>query len=114
MQRVVKTTLLLTRIVQLSRLLVRLRRGHEVARLLILKLCSQLEDFLMLLVLGLIVLRQLSLLVIDRITQKSAFILRTNNVVTDALHLDLFSVQSGLRVHNFSIGLVTFMGQLCI
>ena len=75
MQGVFEAALLLAQIVQLGRLLVRGRRGHEISLLLVFQLRVQLEDFLVLLVLSLIILRKIPLLVINGVANKATLIL---------------------------------------
>ena len=55
MQLVIQTADLLLQVTQLVRLRVRVRGGGEIALLLLFELSCQLEDFLMLLILGLVI-----------------------------------------------------------
>ena len=113
-QVVVKAAHLLVQVVQLVGLVIGLGRGREVALFLLLELRSQLEDFLVLLVLGLVADAQLSFCILDAFPHETALIIRPGNLIADALQLEVLLPQLLLGVHDVTIRRVHLLSKLRI
>ena len=114
MQRVVQAANLLDEAVDFARFLIRAGSAREVLLLLLLEHGSQLEDLLMLLILGLVVISQLPLGVFDVILDEAAFIVRSLDVSADSLHLRVFLIGNGLGVHDVTVNSVAVLAKISV
>ena len=112
MQGVVKTANLLKEIIDFSRLFVRVGSCRKVLWLLLLEHSYQLENFLVLLILCLVVNGQLSLSLFDVFFEEAPFIVRSNDVSAHSLHFKFFLIQHGLWVHDVTIDCITVLAKI--
>lgn len=68
----------------------------------------------MLLVLRLVVDGQLTPLLVNSLTEETAFIMRSLDVVLQSLDLDVFLIEHGLGIHDVSIDRVALSGKVRI